>query len=67
MNQIIEQDTTKSDEYYKNEVGQLLEKIKLKNERMDKTQVEIEKLQKKSTENLKRIDAKIQEIENILM
>ncbi|MGI9056003.1 MAG: hypothetical protein ACR2F2_09405 [Pyrinomonadaceae bacterium] len=66
MNQIIEQDAIHSDEYYKKEIGYLLKEIKLKNEQMDETQTEIEELQIKSTENLKRIDLKIQEIENIL-
>ena len=65
MSQIIEQDAIQSDEYYRREIGRLLEEITLKNKQMDETQTEIEELQKKSTENLKRIDIKIQEIENI--
>ena len=67
MNQVFEQDATQPNEFYKKEISRLLKEIQLKNEQMDNSQLEIEKLEEKSAETLKRIDIKIQEIENILM
>ena len=67
MNQVLEQDVMQPNEFYKKEISRLLKEIRLKNEQMDNSQLEIEELEEKSAETLKRIDIKIQEIENILM
>ncbi len=67
MSQILEQEVTQSDEYYKKEIRRMIKEMQFKNEQMDKTQLEIEKFQKRSAETLKRIDNNIQKIENILI
>jgi hypothetical protein len=66
MSQILEQEVTKSDEYYKKEVRRMLEKIRLNNEKMDRDQVEIDRLKEQSREILDRIEVKIRNIEKLL-
>lgn len=62
MSQILEQDAIQSDEFYKEEFRQLIEKIRLNNEIMERDQEEINYLKLKSRETLKRIDANLAKI-----
>ena len=59
MNQVLEQDVTQSDEFYKNEISRILEQIHLNNEIMKRDQEEIDWLKKQSRETMKRIDANL--------
>jgi hypothetical protein len=66
MSQVLEQDATQSDEFYKNEIRRMLEKIHLNNEIMKRDQEEIDWLKKQSRETIKRIDANLAIIERTL-
>ena len=66
MSQVLEQEVTQSDEVYKEEFRQLIEKIKLNNEIIERDQEEIDWLKQKSREILKRIDINLAKIEATL-
>ena len=66
MSQVLEQEVTQSDEVYKEEFRQLIEKIKLNNEIIERDQEEIDWLKQKSRETLKRIDINLAKIEATL-
>ncbi len=66
MSQVLEQDVTQSDGFYKAEFYKILEKIKLNNEIMERDQEEIDFLKQNSRETLKRIDKNLEKIEATL-
>ncbi|MGI8670620.1 MAG: hypothetical protein ACR2J3_12375 [Aridibacter sp.] len=66
MSQVLEQDVTQSDEFYKAEFYRILEKIKLNNEIMERDQEEIDFLKQNSRETLKQIDKNLEKIEATL-
>lgn len=66
MSQVLEQDVTQTDEFYKAEFDRILEKIKLNNEIMERDQEEIDFLKQNSRETLKRIDKNLEKIEATL-
>ena len=66
MSQVLEQDITQSDEYYKKEVRRLIAEMQKYNEIMKRDQEEIDWLKKQSRETLKRIDANLAIIEKTL-
>ncbi len=66
MNQVLEQDATKSDEFYKEEFNRLIEKIKVNNQIIERDQEEIDFLKQQSRETLKRIDINLAKIEATL-
>ncbi len=66
MSQVLEQESIKSDKFYKQEIRNLLSKIRLNNEKMERDQEEIERLEAESKSNLHRIEMKLQRIESIL-
>ncbi len=66
MSQVLEQDTVKSDEFYRQEVHRLLEEMQRKNEKMEYDQEEIDWLKEQSLKSLKRIDQNLQRIEGFL-
>lgn len=66
MNQVLEQDVTESDEFYKNEIRRMVEQMRINNEIMERDQQEIEWLKQKSRETLKRIDENLATIERSL-
>lgn len=66
MSQVLEQDVTQTDEFYKAEFYRILEKIKLNNEIMERDQEEIDFLKQNSRETLKRIDKNLEKIEATL-
>lgn len=66
MNQVLEQESVQSDEFYRQEINNLLSKIRLNNEKMERDQEEIERLEAESKSNLQRIGIKLQRITSIL-
>ncbi len=66
MSQLLEQDITESDEYYKEEIRRIIEKMRMNNEIMERDQEEIDWLKQNSRETLKRIDENLAKIEAIL-
>ena len=66
MSQVLEQDATQSDEFYREEFNRLMEKIKLNNQIIERDQEEIDFLKNQSRETLKRIDINLAKIEATL-
>ncbi len=67
MNQVLEQESIQSDEFYRQEINNLLSKIRLNNEKMERDQEEIDWLKKQSRETLNRIDENLFRIERMLI
>ncbi len=67
MSQVLEQDITESDEFYKNEIHRMVEQMRKNNEIMERDQQEIDLLKQKSREALKRIDENLATIERTLI
>jgi len=66
MNQVLEQDTVQSDEYYKQEVRRMLDEMRKSNEIMNRDQEEIDWLKKQSAEAMRRIQDNLDRIEKVL-
>ncbi|CAN5857971.1 hypothetical protein BH20ACI4_BH20ACI4_32540 [soil metagenome] len=66
MSQVLEQDVTQSDEFYKNEIHRMVEQMQRNNEIIERDQEEINQLKMKSRETLKRIDENLAKIEATL-
>ncbi len=67
MSQVLEQDVTESDEFYKSEIRRMVEQMRKNNEIMERDQQEIDLLKQKSRETLKRIDENLATIERTLV
>jgi len=66
MSQVLDQDTIQSDEFYKQEIHQMLDEMQKKNKKMERDQKEIDELKARSAKTLKQIDIKLLEIERLL-
>ena len=67
MSQVLNQEATQTEEFYKREVYRMLNEIRGNNEKMELDQAEIDCSKERSAENLRRIEIKIQAIENLVM
>lgn len=67
MSQVLEQDVTESDEFYKSEIRRMVEQMRKNNEIMECDQQEIDLLKQTSRETLKRIDENLATIERTLI
>jgi hypothetical protein len=66
MSQVLNQETPQTDEFYKQEIHKMLAEMSRHNDKMNRDQEEISRLEMKSKNNLQRIEIKLQEIERIL-
>lgn len=66
MSQVINQETAQSEEFYKREVNRMLAAIQHSNEKMERSQEEIDWLKQQSSESLRRIDQNLRQIEEFL-
>jgi hypothetical protein len=66
MSQILEQDVTESDDFYKTEIRRMIEQMRRNNDIIERDQEEIDWLKQKSSETLKRIDENLAKIEATL-
>ncbi|MBX3289359.1 MAG: hypothetical protein KF855_08425 [Acidobacteria bacterium] len=66
MSQVFDTGIVRSDKYYQREIAKYLEKIRLKNENMERTQKEIDAMTKESAKMHRRLDKKIKEMEDML-
>jgi hypothetical protein len=66
MNPALDTNVVHTDKYYRRETNRLLDKIRKNNERMEKTQKEIDALKKQSDRDLRRLGKKIRELQDLL-
>lgn len=66
MSQVLDTGVVRSDKYYQREIAKYMEKIRLKNENMNRIQKEIDALTKESAKMHRQLDKKIKELEGML-
>ena len=66
MSQVLEQDITQSDEYYKKEVRRLIAEMQKNNEIMKRDQEEIDWLKAQSAKTMRQIQENLETIEKTL-